>query len=946
MKKNLWLIVMLAFFQLANAQLNVSYVSNITYSQSLNDVWGYVAPDSTEYALVGTATGTSIVSLADPAMPVELAFIPGANSTWRDIKTWGNYAYVTCDSGSDGLLVIDLTNLPNSVDSYFLTDLPIGTLTQCHNIYIDEYGYAYLAGCNLNGGGMIFLDCFSDPYYPAYAGVAPDTYSHDVYVRDNLMYSSEIFLGRFAIYDVSDKDNVSLLGSQQTDFSFTHNTWLSDDGNILFTTDEQGGAPVGSYDVSDPSDIQVLDLFKPLETLGDGVIPHNVHVWEDWLIISYYTDGCILVDGSNPSNLIEVGNFDTYIPPSTGFQGAWGAYPYLPSGLILISDIGNGLYVLEPNYVRACWLEGFVTDSLNGLPVNNADVLILASQLNTGATDVLGEYKTGIATAGNYDVVFSAPGYHTKTINAVNLENGVLTNLDVELVPLVSYAISGQVVEASNGLGIPNAKVFLVGSINNIELTTDSDGNFSLASIFEDTYEVYAGKWGYQSNLELMTVSGGPGSVVVELEEGYRDEFAVDLGWTVNGNAQTGMWTIGDPIGTTTGGGQPANPELDLDFDLGPRCYMTGNDGGGVGNDDVDDGNTVLTSPPMDLTTYNYPVLSYHTWFFNGGGNGDPNDELTVSVSNGTTTVLLQTIDQTSTPWQGPFFFLLSDYIDITNDMTVIFETADQPDSGHLVEAAIDLFEVREADSYTNFSASVMEGCTPLTVNFTDNGTDATSWSWTFEGGTPATSDQQNPVVTYDAGGVYSVSLLVTTGSGIAVNEQTDLILVEESPNAGFTFDVNDATVDFTNLSTNANSFTWDFGDGNTSMEENPTHVYGASGEYEVILTVENDCGSEMISVNIVVETTGVKAISDDFQLEAQPNPFSERLSIQYELPMGVGTARLMVYNMLGQPLSQKIVAAPTGTIIVDELLFRGVYLIQLETDQWKSHPLKVIKVE
>jgi len=189
-------------------------------------------------------------------------------------------------------MVIDLTNLPNSVSSTDWTpNIPgLGSLSTCHNIYIDEQGYAYLAGCNLNSGGLIYIDVFTNPGSPMYAGKGPAVNSHDVFARDNKAYSSEIGLGQFAIYDVSDKTNTQFLGTQSTLYNYTHNSWLSDDGNILYTTDEQAGATVGAYDISDPSDIQVLDNFRPYETLGDGVTPHNVHVWQDWLIVSYYTD--------------------------------------------------------------------------------------------------------------------------------------------------------------------------------------------------------------------------------------------------------------------------------------------------------------------------------------------------------------------------------------------------------------------------------------------------------------------------------------------------------------------------------------------------------------------------------------------------------------------------------------------------------------------------------
>jgi choice-of-anchor B domain-containing protein len=694
MKKLLLVFVMLISLNGLFAQFNVTYISDVPYPMDLNDIWGYVDPNGVEYALVGTVTGTSIVSLADPANPVEVAFVAGDQSIWRDIKTWGTTAYVTTDQGNDGLTVIDLSNLPNSVSSFQMTDLgTLGILQTCHNIWIDEFGYAYLAGCNLNSGGMIYIDCFTTPGQPIYAGVGAPVYSHDVYTRDNKMYGSEIYDGGFSIYDVSDKSNTLFLGFQETDFAFTHNSWLNDASNVLFTTDEQPNAPIGSYDVSDPSDIKTLDLFKPLNTLGEGVIPHNVHVWQDWVIISYYTDGCIIVDGSNPSNLIEVGNFDTYIPGNTGFNGAWGAYPFLPSGLVLVSDINYGLFVLEPNYVRACWLEGKVTDITNNSPINGATVAITATELNQGSTDAIGDYKTGLATAGTYNVTYAAAGYLPETVS-VTLDNGVITIQDVQLTPLPGFAISGTVLDELSGNPIPGASVVVYNNDFTFNLTTAANGTFSINSVIQGNYTVIAGKWGHKAKLETANVSA-PLNFTIELARGYRDEFALNLGWTVDGNAETGDWERAEPFGTSGQGGQQFNPEFDVTSDLGDQCYVTGNDGaGGVGNDDVDNGNTVLTSPVMDLSNYTNVSISFYAWFANGGGAGNPNDQLTATLDNGQEQITLLTITSVGTNgWAGPYEFAIEDSL-LTNNMTVFFETADQGNSGHLVEAAVDLFEV------------------------------------------------------------------------------------------------------------------------------------------------------------------------------------------------------------------------------------------------------------
>ena len=697
----LFCIATLSVFSLS-AQLNMEYKSHVEYDETLNDIWGYAAPDDREYALVGLQEGVSIVDVTDTENPVIKGYASGPSSTWRDIKTFGEYAYITNES-SNGMLVIDLTDLPNDLteDHYSYWEPNIaslgGTLSSAHNIFIDEFGYAILAGANLNNGGLIYIDVFTTPGTPIYVAAGPSTYSHDVYARDNKAYSSEIYDGQFAIYDITDKNNITLEGTQSTALDFTHNAWLNDAGNVIFTTDEKANAPIGAYDISDPSNIEELDQFWPLITLNEGVVPHNVHVWNDWLIISYYTDGCIIVDGSRPENMIEVGNFDTYIPTSTGFNGAWGAYPFLPSETVLVSDRGNGCYILEPNYVRACWLEGKVTDADTGESINEVTVDIDAPQANYGETDAQGNYQSGLATANTYDVTFTHPSYQVLTTQAV-LENGVITVLDVQLSKLPSQDVSGSVVEQGSGTPIPYAPVYIVGDLIEYETLADDNGNFSLESVIEDDYVVYAGSWGYVNNSISTTVSGGPASLTIELEEGYADDFIVDLGWAINTTAQTGGWEREVPNGTIFNDDQ-ANPGTDISTDLGNKCFVTGNSGTTGTNDDIDDGFTIITSPVMDLTSYNEPVVKYSTWFFNAG-NGTPNDSLIVRVDNGNEEIMLEAITNSSSVWNEPVEIMLTSAIEITDNMTISFYASDQVgnDDGHVTEAGVDGFSVFDAN--------------------------------------------------------------------------------------------------------------------------------------------------------------------------------------------------------------------------------------------------------
>lgn len=876
MKNSLFCFLLLFLTIPTFAQFNVTLQSQFSYNEDTNDIWGYAAPDGKEYALVGLRNGVSIVDVTDPANPIEKAYVPGASTTWRDLKTWETYAYVTNEQ-SGGLLVINLENIDAGLTTddwyYWAPTLPGGELATCHNIFIDEFGYAYLAGCRntdaerINNGGMLYIDLFTDPWLPSFVNFGPPTYSHDVYVRDNIMYSSEVYEGWFSIYNVSDKINTQLLGTQETTAGVTHNAWPSDDSNYLYTTDETSNAPVGSYDVSDPTDIQLLDDFRPLTTLGDGVIPHNVHVYQDWLIISYYTDGCIIVDGSNPSNLIEVGNFDTYFPATADFFGAWGAYPFLPSGNILVSDIGNGLFVLAPNYVNACWLEGNVTDVVTGAPLNNVLVEIDATQLNTENSDFDGDYKTGIATSGSYQVTYSLDGYIPQTVTVV-LVNGEIIIQDIQLQPAVPVNVSGQVISSQTGAPIPNADVVIQNLGISVYTTADVNGNFTLPDILSGVYNIYAGSWGYKNAGidQTLTISDVNG-IIIELETGYADDFLFDFGWSVSGDADAGIWELGEPEGTSTGGfgggGEIANTEFDIDSDIGDRCFVTGNGGGNAGNDDVDDGTTTLTSPVMDLSTYNEPIVKYYTWFFNGGGqNGDPNDEFVIRINNGITEVTIETISISNSIWNVPSEINLVDFISITSNMTIIFETADQPNTGHIVEAAVDGFEVIEGNltgggGYPDFASSITAGCTPLEIQFEDQSDSTVTWLWTFDGGMPATSTEANPTIIYDVEGSYNVTLEATTNTGNTYTvEQMSAVTVVASPEASFTTQTSLLLATFTNTSTNANgtNYFWDFGDGNISSDTNPTHTYSENGTYEVTLTITSNCGSttytELVTVN------------------------------------------------------------------------------------------------
>ena len=324
------------------SNLDMDLVGTYGYDETINDIWGY-AYDNSEYALVGTNEGFSMVDISNPAVPIELFFIEGSNSIWRDIKTWNNYAYIVCDNCSDGLLIVDLDDLSGET-FVFITDF----FTSSHNIYIDENGYLYAFGGN--NIGFQILDLNINPMSPTYKSINDTFYLHDGMVRGDTVWGASSQQGEIIIYDVSDKSEPLLMSSHSIPGGATHNCWISEDGNTLFTTQEYSGAYVRSYNVSDIYDIEMLDQIQSWSQLNN-VVPHNTHVVGNYLVTSYYTDGVTIIDATDSYNLIEIAYFDTSPQyEGDGYYGCWGVYPFLPSGLILATDRQNGLHILSSPY--------------------------------------------------------------------------------------------------------------------------------------------------------------------------------------------------------------------------------------------------------------------------------------------------------------------------------------------------------------------------------------------------------------------------------------------------------------------------------------------------------------------------------------------------------------------------------------------------------------------
>ncbi|HSP88050.1 MAG TPA: choice-of-anchor B family protein, partial [Ignavibacteriaceae bacterium] len=335
MKVFSYVFFILCFSAIVAAQVqNCALLSNLNQYPSIgyNDCWGYVDSQGREYAILGTEHGTSIIEITVPTQPVERAFIPGPPSLWREMKTHSNYLYVvTEETGTgQGLQIIDLSNLPtsatlvNTVDTWF---------SRAHEIFIAD-GYAYVVGTN-GGGGMHILNLANPTNPTRTAYYTASGYIHDVYVWNDTAYASSE--DTYDLVNLSNKSNPQLVSqSAALPGIYAHSGWLTEDKRYFIACEEFDVRDVTVWDLQDRS---TWSLVVPSWATSTNTPTHNPYVKGNYAYISYYNDGLVILDVSDPTNPVKVGQYDTYPGTSGSYTGAWGTYPFFPSGAVIISDM-------------------------------------------------------------------------------------------------------------------------------------------------------------------------------------------------------------------------------------------------------------------------------------------------------------------------------------------------------------------------------------------------------------------------------------------------------------------------------------------------------------------------------------------------------------------------------------------------------------------------------
>jgi choice-of-anchor B domain-containing protein len=335
------------------------------------DLWSWTDADSGRtFALVAGDTGTAFVEITYPYCPQVVGLLPSAvgNSSVRDVKVYADHAFIVAEAENHGMQVLDLHQLLDvaaPLATFEASALYTG-FGRAHNLAIDTgsgFGFGVSAGACDNGLYMMDL---ADPLDPTFVGcvLPPGDHIHDamcvVYQGPDvehqgrqICFDSNGYSGTVSVVDVTDKAApASLSTSAYAGSAYTHQAWLTEDQSYLLVNDELDEINTGGntrtfiWDVTDLDTPQLIGTHEHDLPASD----HNLLIAGSFAYLANYAAGMRVLDlaAVAAGTATEAAWFDTYPDDdANGFNGAFTAYPFLPDGLVAVSDIQNGLFMLR-----------------------------------------------------------------------------------------------------------------------------------------------------------------------------------------------------------------------------------------------------------------------------------------------------------------------------------------------------------------------------------------------------------------------------------------------------------------------------------------------------------------------------------------------------------------------------------------------------------------------
>jgi len=636
---------------------NITFLSQVPVAAfglgaaDANDCWGYVTPQGKEIAILGLQTGTGFVDITDPANPQILAAYSGPSSLWRDVKVIGTIAYVVTEGGNH-IQKFDLSNADNgSIGNLGYSSY--SGVGSTHNIVANpDSGYIYRVGGANNMGlrayGVGVNGAPGSPTSPSQQSVQSDLYVHDAQVVN---YTTGPYAGREIAFLCSGLGN----GGSDTRLRI--------------------------WDVTDKS-----NMFQ----MSDATHPVRRYIHQGWLsedrkyfyINDELDEGRLLVTTLHIYNVEDLDN-PFYVKGWTNGNTARDHNLYVKGDYIYASNYRSGLRIHDisdpENPVEVAWMDTYPADDGLGydgswsnypfFPSGN----VIISDIQQGLIVVRPELDT-LSFAIDQSIGGTLnPAGGDELLITITERNVTLDASTPALNLRDSQGVLTQVVGIPTGQ--PNAYRFTTPAFDCLEsidwwVSADSD-----------TGQTYT--WPQLAPAQPKTAV-----VATSLVTSFEDNAETDPGYTVTGTASDGQWTRGVPVD-----GDRGDPVSDADGS--GRAWITDNV---AGNSDVDNGETILTTPVIDALAGGNLTYSYWLNDTSTGALGD-GDGLRVEYATnpaGTNWTPLRDYIDAFNQWRVESIEIGSgSEIAPTSTLRLRFIAADI-NSGNIVEAGIDAIRIEK----------------------------------------------------------------------------------------------------------------------------------------------------------------------------------------------------------------------------------------------------------
>ncbi len=581
------------------------------------------------------ANGVFFFDISDPTNPIMFrewnVGSPNQFASAQDVKSGDGMLFISLESdNNDGVEIVDIRDPFNPVH---LSWIRTPSMEAVHDTFYNS-GFLYI--CNSGTPEVSIVDLRNFDFDNPPVRITQDTWHlnnvgvdfvHDINVSDGILYACAWDSGLY-LYDVSNiaTQAPAFLGSGTGDN--THAVWPSDNGRWAVVGEERSNGPLKLYEII-PNGGGMDVIERDSISRGDATSMHNPVVVGTRVYAAWYQAGLRILDiDEDNARLVDLGGYDTFGGGGGGFNGAWGVYPFLGEDRLLVSDLSNGLFVIDAQ------LEPLTIDYPNGRVM---DVDPVEGAILTVFVD-------------------SACGQPDPETGRVHIEiNGA-----VDAVEAAFTLVGDDLYEAQ----LPGAPC---GADYSYYVSFDTLGG--------DT---------------ILDPPGAPANtytaaIFSSIDVRFADDFEVENAWTAESfacdgvDSPTGNWERVDPIGTG------AAPEDDFSAN-GEFCFVTqqGEPGGFSGEADVDGGPFRLISPAIELGGSD-ALVRYARWFTTSG-----DDEMTVELTGneGASWFTVEFVEDAGTQWVL-HEFMVSDIVAGADSVRLRFTVEDCPNNS-LTEAAID----------------------------------------------------------------------------------------------------------------------------------------------------------------------------------------------------------------------------------------------------------------